>query len=270
MRLPKAARPFLLIAVMALPGAARAEVPQELKACGDLAEFAPYTIALRGPDGARTGQVGGFNVDLLNQMMATEGRSVSYTLLPWKRCLAMAAKGDFDIVLDVASSPERQRHFLLSQGHYAITPGLIYRINEPVPQIRNAQEFARYRRCEILGWDYSQLGLPTSDSVSRPSGLDGAMSMMRAGRCQILYFNLELLEGLGGIDGLRKTGLDFLPLPWMKRYQLHFGVGRKLAHGRELVALLDKGIEQMRKSGESARLLARRMKATAGTSLGRP
>ena len=258
---------FSLLAAIALP--ARAEVPRQLTACGDAAEFAPYTIAVRNADGVRTGEADGFNIDYLTHLLAAEGRTIRFTLLPWKRCVAMAAKGDFDIILDVASSAERRRNFLLAQGHYAITPGLIYRLAEPVPQVRNAAEFARYRRCEILGWDYSQLGIPSNDSVSRPAGLAAAMTMMRAGRCQVLYFNLELLEGVGGFEGLRASGLDFLPLPWMKRYQLHFGVARTLAYGAELIALLDHGIEQMRKSGEGSRLLERRLKATGAHSLGR-
>jgi polar amino acid transport system substrate-binding protein len=258
-----------LLVAAAMPCIARAEVPRNLKACGDFAEFAPYTVAVRSVDGTRTGETGGYNVDYLNHLLAAGGRTVTYTLLPWKRCVAMAAKGDFDIILDVASSPERKRDFLLAEGHYSISPGLIYRLNEPAPQVRNVVDFASYRRCEILGWDYSPLGLPSNDSVSRPATLEAAMTMLRAGRGQVLYFNLELLEGLGGIEGLRATGLGFLALPWMQRYQLHFGVGRKLPHGPELQALLSRGIERMRKSGEAARLLERRMKVTAGIAPGR-
>jgi ABC-type amino acid transport substrate-binding protein len=256
---------FALLAAVALPQHAQAEVPQQLRACGDVAEFPPYTIVVRNADGIRTGEPGGYNIDYLNALLAAEGRSVRYTLLPWKRCLAMAAKGDFDIILDVSDSPERQHSFLLAQGHYMISPGLIYRTSEPTPRVRNAQDFARYRRCEILGWDYSPLGIKVREGVSQPASVEAAMAMLRAGRCQIMYYNLELLEGLEEIQALdRMKGLAYLPLPWMKRYQLHFGVPRPLPYAEELRIMLDRGIDQMRKSGEAARLLERRIKASVG------
>jgi ABC-type amino acid transport substrate-binding protein len=260
---------WLLVVVWALAPSAPAHagdaaVPRQLRVCGDQSEFAPYTYYTRaGASGAaaKRGAVSGYNVDFLAELLSPAGRAASITLLPWKRCLAMAAAGQFDMVLDAGDTQERRRAFLLAQAHYKITPVLLFHHDRPPGPVESAQEATALKRCEVLGWDYAGAGTPPQDdNVSRPATLAGALAMLRAGRCQVMIYNLELLQGLrqlGEDAGL--DGIEHQPLPWVPSYRMHFAVSRKVRYAEPLLALLNQGIARLARTGAPERLLRRHL-----------
>ena len=240
--------------------AASAALPQQLRVCGDLNETAPYTYFARN-GGAVSGAVTGYNVALLDTLLAASGRSARYTLLPWKRCLALAAAGQFDIVLDAVQTPERQRDFYYPRAHYTITPILLFSKARPLPKVRLATDLAPFSLCQVLGWDYSLAGIDQPEALlSRPPTLNAALDMLRAGRCQVMIYDRELLRGLastGSAATARLADLDFLPLPWLTSVDMHWMVSRAPAYAAELHGLLDAGIASMQRSGQARRLLLR-------------
>lgn len=221
-------------------------VPQTLRACGDSAGFAPYTYA-------ENGSVQGFNIDYLQSLLARSGRKAEVTLLPWKRCLLLAAQGQFDLVLDVASLEQRHKEFLLPQSHYSVTPFFAFR-SGPAPQAPiSKQELSAMRRCYVAGWNYSVSGTQEKpELIVTGSSLTAAVKMLRAGRCDILLAPLELLESLVG-------ELQFRPVPWAPAAKLHFAVSRNVAYAQPLVDLLDEGIAHARETGAAKRLMTRHL-----------
>lgn len=232
--------------------AANQPVPQTLRACGDIGEFPPYTYRIGG-------EVTGYNVDMLRALLAGSRRSVTFSLLPWKRCLAMSAAGQFDIVLDAAGTPDRRRDYLLVRSHYAISPIYLYSTAQAAPELQSQQDLLRYRRCEILGWDYSGTGIPNADDqVTRPATIDAALSMLRNARCELMVYDRELVLGLQQLHGQAwLDGLGYKVIPWLSPYALHFGVSRRLPYAQALTALLDEGVATLQKKGESTRMLER-------------
>jgi len=240
----------------AAASAAPAEVPHSLKACGDVNEFPPYTYYER-KDGKMKESVAGFNVDYLAALLGPDRRGVSVVLLPWKRCLLLAAQGHYDLVLDVSGQAQRQRDFYIANAHYSIRPIMMFSEKMPPPPGDSPDVLAHYSRCEVLGWDYTGYGMPPGVGVvAVPSTLDGALRMLRIGRCQVMVHNLELVLGMrqvGKQDLLE--GLTYRHIAWLPVYELHFAVSRKLPYARPLVEMLNRGRLAMNKSGETQRLL---------------
>ena len=250
--------PVMLLCVCGAARATFVDVPATLRACGDAKEFAPYTYTQPG-----NAEVAGYNADVLRAILAESGRSISITLLPWNRCLTLAAAGDYAIVLDAAQLGTRAPRFAFPRPHYSITPALIYRKAALASVPRAPAELAQYTQCQIAGWDYSMSGFaPRPNSVVLLPTLKGALAKLRAGECQIVLADEELLARLqdGGPDlGAGKEALGVLRLPWRAKVPMYLMVSRARPFADALVELLSAGIERMEKSGEAARLLARHL-----------
>lgn len=242
---------FCCAAAYALP----AEVPRQLTACGDANEFPPYTYFERA-GGQPTAAVAGLNVDYLGLLLAASQRSVKVELLPWKRCLLLGALGKYDMVLDVSGQPQRQRDFHIAQSHYAIRPIMMFSEQMPPPPEDTPEALAQYSLCKVLGWDYPPYDLPPDGgSVMTPATLDGALRMLRIGRCQLMFHNRELVLGLRQVGkGDLLEGLAYRYISWLPSYELHIAVSRKLPYARPLVELLNRGRVEMERSGEMQRL----------------
>lgn len=248
---------LLFATTVAAPAAAPApaQVPAVLRACGDRSQFPPYTFVAAGSQGAT-----GYNVDFLAELLAAEDRQIRIELLPWKRCLALVAKGDFDIVLDIGGTPARSKDFHLVRSHYTVTPVIVYSLERPVAAVRRKEELAGIKRCEMLGWDYSATGLPQvpDELVSRPATIESAFAMLRAGRCQAMVYDVELVQGLEAHYGKSwMAGLGYHVLPWVPTYQMHLGISRQVPHAASLQRMLDAGVERLQRSGQATRLLER-------------
>lgn len=245
--------PMLLCCVAAT--AAPGEVPRQLTACGDINEFPPYTYFERDA-GKMTPVVAGFNVDYLGILLNASQRSVTVELLPWKRCLLLGALGKFDLVLDVSGQALRQRDFYIARSHYSIRPIMMFSETMPPPPGDTPEVLARYKRCEVLGWDYSLYKLrPDQGGVTNPSTLDGALRMLRVCRCQVMVHNLELVLGMRQVGKAELLkGLTYRPITWLPTYDLHIAVSRKLTYARPLVDLLNRGRQDMDRAGEIQKL----------------
>ncbi|HYX33892.1 MAG TPA: hypothetical protein VE954_12320 [Oligoflexus sp.] len=123
---------LLLVSANTFTAPLRAEVPKVLRVCGDSDEWPPFTYFERSL-GKKTNVVAGYNADFLSTLLAGSGRTAVVTLLPWKRCLDRAVRGDFDIVLDGAKTAVREKDFVFPESHYHLTPVVLYRKNWASP-----------------------------------------------------------------------------------------------------------------------------------------
>lgn len=247
-----------LVAGCCAPAAAAAArgVPKALRACGDSNEFAPF-IYFKRDGGKKTAVVAGLDVDVLHAILGDSGRTVTVELLPWARCLLLGARGHYDIVLDGVKSPVRERDFRLSVPLYALTPVFLYRKGEPPPEVASLADMARHRICSQADYNYEQYGIPNSMITNRARTIDDAATMLRLGRCSLMLQEVEILQAhaaLGGKDLLASDDYEAIYPEWLKHIDFHLLVSRSAPYGRELLLLLDQGINRMKKSGEIDRL----------------
>lgn len=244
----------ILASCLALP--AMAALPHTIRACGDAAEFPPYQYFER-ENGRVTQRAAGFDIDLLRRIMADAGHEIQIDMLPWTRCIALAARGEFDLAMDGVKSPERERVFLFAAPHYTVTPVFIYRKNGPKPAMGSAKALATERVCSQAGYNYAPFGVPDKMIRNRVRTLEDAAKILKLGRCTVMLQQVEVLRAnvvLGGLDIMNDDTFAFEYPLWISRIPFSFIVSRTLPHRDELLSLLDQGLLRLEKSGELSRM----------------
>jgi len=171
--------------------------------------------------------------------------------------LTLVASGQIDLVLDIAKTPERERDYQYSNFNYTLTPIYIASKSHRVPKLEAPDDFAKYRICQPLGWDYTLAGLPLNSVTVRPYTLDSAVKMLKLGRCDAFLINIETLDGLRRIgkgDFFDDSDLTFPSLPWFPKVPLYTAVSRAVPYRDELVQLINHGIEQFDKTSDAMHL----------------
>lgn len=259
---------LLLLYVTASAGAA--EIPATVQVCGDESEWPPYTFYAR-QDGKKTSVVAGYNIDLLNLLLAKSGRQANYVLLPWKRCLAEATSGAYDIVLDGVKAPERLKTFLFPPSHYATSTAYLYNRDRPLPALTSPAVLSTVKACGQAGYIYnlpSNTPIPLVDTTAK--SFDAVIKMLEQGRCDLVFADLEIVRGyrlIGLYDAFRSGKLAAIPAPvWGRSYtDFYLMVSPATPYHQELLQLLNTGLGHARASGDMQNLLARYLtpKATA-------
>ena len=247
---------LLAIGVLATAAPAQAALPPTLRICGDVNEFPPFSYHLR-VNGRKTPAVAGFDVDVLEQIVGGEGRSLQIELLPWARCLLLAKRGQYDIALDGIRTPEREQDFIHASSHYTLTPVFLYLKEQARPVLPTQNDLVRYRICSQADYNYAPFGIPDNMLTNRARTIDDAAAMAKLGRCNLILSELEVISGhakLGGIDLMNSPEFESMRPDWLKPIYFHYMVSRAVPYRKELTETLDKGIARLRKSGELERL----------------
>ncbi|PRC93650.1 substrate-binding periplasmic protein [Solimicrobium silvestre] len=246
-----------LLLILGCVTSAKAEVPKELRVCGDLAEFPPFTYFVRN-ETQISQVVAGYNIDVLNEVLATSNRSAIVTLLPWKRCQAVAAQGQYDIVLDISKAPVREHDFAFTKVVYTLNTIYIYSMERPEPIINSTDDFKRFSFCIPIGWELTQFNIPVKSITGQPYSSKQAIEMLKVGRCDVAIYYKELLRGdrlIGSGGILNDPKIKYKLVPGLPKPEFFMAVSRALPYSDDLVQLLNSGIEQMKKTGEEERLL---------------
>lgn len=254
---------LLLPCQAAAPISARPDsaIPAILRICGDDSDWWPYTYSMSGPSKQHAT---GYSVEYLLQLLRRAGHDGEVTLLPWKRCVAMGLNGEYDIVLDVARSPERQQQFLFPRPHYAITPVYLYNAQRGKPELHTPEDFARFQICQQAGYAYDSV-IPKTALLkvnADAQSLEAAFKMLENGRCDVLLNNSEIIDSYlasGRLPALANGTIQMerMALPEPLAVELHAGVSSAVPYRHELVKLIDQGIAELQGS-DTVRALQQR------------
>lgn len=253
-------RMLVLVLLAVVPAlASTTDIPTRLRVCGDDDEWPPYTFYQR-QNGDRSGIITGYNIDLLNLLLAKSGRSAEYRLLPWKRCLSEAAAGNFDLVLDGVKVTARQKLFLFPTSHYSTHVVYLYNRNRPIPALATPADLRHYKACGQFGYAYElddnqPMPLLNTEAKSYPA----LIRMLEQGSCEVVPINFELVQGyrlIGLYDAFGSGHIVAMPAPdWAQReVNFYYLVSRGHDYGEALQNLLSNAIDEAKRDGSSARL----------------
>lgn len=234
------------------------QLPDIIRVCADENGFPPFTFFRHSID-----QPEGFNIELINSILHPYGKRAEYYVMPWGRCIAMAERGDVDLLLDVQDTPERHR-ILMLPGHHYETRAAMIALDESrhvMQMVTSRERMLALDICRIRGWDTSRtLGSSLFVPAGEPHDLTSAIAMLRQGRCDILIYTAELFPGglhTQSINPADFEGITFHLMPWQPEgIPKFFGVSRQAPAAQAIHNVLDSRIKQMRDSGELAELLA--------------
>ncbi len=176
---------------------------------------------------------------------------------PWSRCLKTVEFGAMDFALGAYADPERARRFAYSRRYVSLTPQVFFRADKPLA-IQATGDLRRYKGCGILGQSYAHYGLAPADLDLSVTNFDGIFSKLKAGRCDYVVEELEV------VAGLKRTGRDYLgdptilsaPVPGAEAPTKHL-VAAKGSPAARLLPGIDAALARMVASGEVAAIWRR-------------
>ncbi len=230
----------------------------KLNICGDGAEWPPYIYWERSKNGAKTGKISGYTVDLLKEIFSKKGIEITFHLPPWSRCLAEVERGGrYHIAVDSSFSHERDKKFLLTKHYYEITPKLFYSSKHypsGFPDFSNSEELLKIGNiCGLQGYNYVGFlkGLENSRLDMGAKDFNAVTAKTKAGFCQAFLARSEVIKGFKKIGSDFSIGKAFLSkrLPNSRREKFYMLISRKISEADSLKNTIDAGIKTCRSNG---------------------
>ncbi|WP_342120635.1 substrate-binding periplasmic protein [Pseudoduganella sp. OTU4001] len=262
-------QPSLLILAAALACTGRDSTATsaiaQIAICEDENEWPPYVYRQRGADGA-SGKLTGYAVDVISEILKQHGIRVSFELIPWPRCQAVAALGQqFQMVLNLSYNEERMRNFLMTRAYYSTTTYYYYsRRHYPKgPPVHSPADLRRHRVCGIHGYNYVNYGLPAGTVDQGARDFESLIAKLHASRCVLFLEKHEVMAGFAAIgkNYLADRDLVGAPMPGMPKTAFYMGVSRRYKHAHELRALVDDALLKMQENGRLAEIWRRYAKS---------
>lgn len=231
-----------------------------VRVCDDVNEWPPFTyLRSHGEHGASASssaqEVVGYAVDVLQRILRPKGIAVQIDLLPWVRCLREVESGQmYQMALNASHSAERERQFLLSLPYYDTTHAYFYS-RRRFPQglsIRSPKDLAKHEVCGVHGYNYSAYGLRDEQVDRGALNFSRVIAKLLADRCEVGVEKLEAVQA-GRHDGqplLANPDIAFAPIPGMPKAEFHMLVSRRHPQGQALLDMLNRGIRDLRATGQ--------------------
>ncbi|MBT1444194.1 ABC transporter substrate-binding protein [Shewanella sp. JM162201] len=232
--------------------------------CVEATEFPPYNYFVR-KEGARTGELAGYDIDLLEQVFGKTGVGHKVIALPWRRCLKEVQEGLIDGAMSASLNDERRRLYLPSDAYYYLTPSYFYLtadVPKP-PDIKSVYDLAQHGPvCGIKGFNYVNFGWLDADKLNKINELSLLPSMLKLKRCR---FFLERMETLTGTLLLNQSNalvreLSAQPVPGIAPEPFHMLISPKSPHAALIRERFNQKVETMRANGELDALLRHHLK----------
>jgi polar amino acid transport system substrate-binding protein len=211
------------------------------------------------PFATETRSDGGVTVNVLRRALESEGYAVELVYLPWSRALLDAREGRFDITAQWADTAERRQSFLLSDNLFAERWSFVYRRNSSFDWQRE-EDLHQFRIGLVPNFAYTEsiwqavrAGVQPREAPS--TELNG-LRMVLAGRIDAMPMAIETGCALATrhLKPSEQNELTVHPLPFMVRRTMHAMLPKALPGSPALLAAINRGLAQLRSSGEYANL----------------
>jgi polar amino acid transport system substrate-binding protein len=235
---------------------------ETIKACADQIEMPPFSYAER-VDGRKTQHVVGASIDLLKQIGQARGWTIQIQLLPWARCLALVANGDFQLAINTDETDAQANNLLVSESYFTLHSVYFYS-RQARPQglaLNNLADIKHYRLCGFSGYRFEMFGIDTG-KVDRgtSAAYEPLIAKLHLGRCDLFIDSRETMAGQYLINPKLRTllangTLISQPLPGSPKRDLHFAVSASSSKSSALLVAINEGMESLEKSKTMENLL---------------
>ncbi|MBV8658893.1 MAG: transporter substrate-binding domain-containing protein [Burkholderiales bacterium] len=201
-------------------------------------------------------------VDVLKLIAGRVGRdSASVVALPLRRCLAMVASGQLDVLANVPTAQIDPKPFLVTESYFTLTSEYVYwkkRFPEGVA-IKTVDDLQRYRVCGIAGYNYEGYGLSLNQVDMGAPSYRALVHKMASGRCDLFIDKRETIAGLRLVDAdlfAELTGGAFVmgALTEDLPTGLHYAFSKQMPDGAAFLARFNAALSDARRRGEIGRL----------------
>lgn len=233
--------------------------PPLVRACDNDQDYPPFRWREFGPEGELN--VHGLGFTLLRQILGKHGWRLELELLPLRRCLSEVASGEnYQVVITSSPNAEREQTYLLTAAFDQVSFHSFYlRSRFPdYPPVETKRDLQRRKVCGLAGHNFAMFGLPPGRIDTGAESFAAVFQKLRSGRCEVLPYNLEAIEGLrligqdvlGSGEFAHNQILDVPPTP------LVMLIAKPYRHGEALRELINRELADLQASGELQRLQA--------------
>jgi len=201
---------------------------------------------------------GGVTPHIARQVFALEGIEAEYGWFPWKRGLEYARKGTWDAALGWARTPDREKDLIFSDT-ILITRNVFFHLKETPFDWQTIDDLSNYRIGGVIGYHYSNsFAAAVRDGrieVERTSSETQSLRKLLAGRIDVFVSNMDVgyfyLNGNFTPEEIARITVHPVPL---ETNELHLAINRKKENSRELLERFNRGLRQMKETGEFDRM----------------
>lgn len=214
--------------------------------CSSDAEWPPYTYYQRS-GGVITTKLVGYSVDYLQRVLVRQGLHFHVEMVPWVRCMERVGSGEYDMLLNAGINPEREKKYLVTHPYYTLTMVYFYAQARPKPRVDSWRDLTRMRLCGVHGHNYDSFNLQPEQIDTGANDIGQALNKLKAGRCDVVPERLEVVLGyraIGQID-LARMNIGYAPIPGLKSVPFSMMVSRRVPYARQLLQVLNDGIDNL-------------------------
>ncbi|MCG7496174.1 transporter substrate-binding domain-containing protein [Vibrio sp. Of7-15] len=221
--------------------------------CAEDGEWPPFNFFLR-ENGVKTKKSVGYDLDVLRAILIKHDIVAKFEIIPWKRCLNLTKRGRYDAILSASLNPERVASFITTEPYYSITPSYFY-LREDYPgglSFQAVQKIDSKNICGRQGYNYVNFGFDNRKIQRVAKDHDTLIKMTIARRCKVFLARSEIFFGLNylGLPTTSYNQLDYKNIPNINPETFHVLISRQFKYANELKLIIDKGVDELKKSGE--------------------
>ncbi|EQC47468.1 ABC transporter substrate-binding protein [Bacteriovorax sp. Seq25_V] len=225
--------------------------------CAEDAGWPPFSIPEISENG-ETGNVSGFNKELISKIFNKHHINFKFIIKPWSRCLYEAIHGDINIVVDAATNPQREKDYILTNTIYTLTP--IYFFNKKnkdsfSANIKASTLYTKGDICGQSGYTYTNFGLDNNKIKMVSKDLASVLDLVSKGRCtigltrrEVLDIELKNFKDADEIQSQTIADVEVENFYWL--------VNKNYKYTKELVHIINSELLEMRKNGSYSKLIS--------------
>lgn len=194
--------------------------------------------------------------EVVREALRSQGYSVSFRVMPWDAAQKAVYEGRTDMIIDAWYTQEREKRYLVSVPYIKSRIVFFKRKDSPF-QYRGKEDLNGLRVGLIKGYAYGEEFL-SWDNYKR--------------EYDVSFISLALKVASGKLDLVPEDKLVGMRLikdnePWLlevlepveaplRETTIHVMVSRKLKDGEEILKAFERGLKEMKRSGQYQRILA--------------
>jgi polar amino acid transport system substrate-binding protein len=195
--------------------------------------------------------VGGFSVELFQDLANRLQYKGIVQELPWARCLADVKDGKIDIAIDAYDAADRRKIYFYSNAYYTLTPQIFYRSGTPNLPTSTVATLAKLRGCGLRGYTYEHYSIDASKLELGATSDKQLIEKLIMDRCDYGIEELEYVIGWRNYDAdwLNESKIESFKPVWAQAPSVHFLISKEHANAVDLITAINNTIKDQEKQG---------------------
>lgn len=198
----------------------------------------------------------GLTVDFIKEVFNRSDDELRLVALPWKRCLAMLANNELDLVLDGSKDSPRLKSYLFSKEIYRLDNGLFYLKSRfpNGPNIKTAADINKFSLGGVFGFNYKLYPLDASKVQQGAKDIKTMLKMLEKHRFELAIGFEQIVRSRIRLDGVDDKDIACISMPEVE--SLHFYVfGNHTPKTGRLIQRIDSALDEMAADGRLEKLM---------------